>query len=538
MTHTSYIGPVRVYRTRPQGGITGIVTDVTQVRPVLSVADIGVSYYAEARVGRIQGALLYEVEAARYGTENWTRVYLDRYYHSAVGPLAAGVWQFRARVHGARGATGWSETAYWAGPPLAIAGDLPDGAVGDAGTYQYAITGVTVPVTVAVTAGSLPPGAAMDDAGLVTYGYTTAGEYSWTVTVTGADGKTASVEDGATVVEAGACMNIDLTNTRFYGDYSGPSEEYVTAGTSVMPTRFDIDGTGDIGYYAVFQTYALPDPETVNFTVQWQYPGTYIYNINFNFTADTMEYRDGIPDTYWPPLATMWIELTFSGGTGGFLNTRNVRRMNGAAPQSGSMQSYYMDGFYQRAAPFPDVSGGAPIQMRVSTLVWGVETFVMLLRFYVDGELVEAFSAMRNDVTAADLPGRNIYVHGTTNSGTTAHSMADLKYCVADDSDLDITDTTGISSTGTYQYVYFSVGPDDKLVMAVTDCDNGDADLDLQSADGATTYGSDYGSYYSGSMELAVFRDYNRPLPDGDYRVRIDAYEAYTDLTLRIVKVR
>ena len=76
---------------------------------------------------------------------------------------------------------------------------MPDGLVGDSGFYRYTVKGGDQPVTVAITAGSLPPGATMDDTGLVTYDYETAGSYAWTVTATGADGNTASVDDAAVV---------------------------------------------------------------------------------------------------------------------------------------------------------------------------------------------------------------------------------------------------------------------------------------------------------------------------------------------------
>ena len=82
---------------------------------------------------------------------------------------------------------------------LSVTGDLPGGTVGDTGTYQYVSSGGAFPHTFTIASGSLPPGATMDAAGLVTYTYTTIGEYSWTVKVTDAAGHTATVADTASV---------------------------------------------------------------------------------------------------------------------------------------------------------------------------------------------------------------------------------------------------------------------------------------------------------------------------------------------------
>lgn len=84
--------------------------------------------------------------------------------------------------------------------PLSISGDLPDGYVGDSGTYQYTATGGLLQYgDFTIIAGSLPPGATMDAAGLLTYDYTTKGDYSWTVQVEDADGAIASVSDAAAI---------------------------------------------------------------------------------------------------------------------------------------------------------------------------------------------------------------------------------------------------------------------------------------------------------------------------------------------------
>jgi WD40 repeat protein len=82
---------------------------------------------------------------------------------------------------------------------LSLEGDLPDGNVGSSGTYQYQAIGGSPPYTFSIIAGSLPPGASMSAAGLVTYDYTTEGNYSWTVQAMDADGRTATLDDTADI---------------------------------------------------------------------------------------------------------------------------------------------------------------------------------------------------------------------------------------------------------------------------------------------------------------------------------------------------
>lgn len=91
--------------------------------------------------------------------------------------------------------------AMTAGTPyeITIEGALPDGYIGDSGFMRYTIKGGVAPLTCSITAGALPPDASIDDTGLVTYDYTTAGDYAWMLTVTDAEGNTATYDDGASV---------------------------------------------------------------------------------------------------------------------------------------------------------------------------------------------------------------------------------------------------------------------------------------------------------------------------------------------------
>lgn len=85
---------------------------------------------------------------------------------------------------------------------LGLSGNLPDGVANTtAGTMQYQPSGGLPPYSFEIISGSLPPGATMDDAGLVTYAYTTGGVFEWVVRVTDVFGDTFDLPDSATVGE-------------------------------------------------------------------------------------------------------------------------------------------------------------------------------------------------------------------------------------------------------------------------------------------------------------------------------------------------
>lgn len=85
--------------------------------------------------------------------------------------------------------------------PLAIAGALPDAFVGVAITpYAYAISGGAAPyASVTISTGALPNGLVLSNSGVVSGTPTTTGAFSWTVKVIDADGKSATISDGASV---------------------------------------------------------------------------------------------------------------------------------------------------------------------------------------------------------------------------------------------------------------------------------------------------------------------------------------------------
>jgi hypothetical protein len=142
----------------------------------------------------------------------------------------------RVTVHGVRltveagGAE--SEGCATAIAGLTVTGDLPGGTVGDTGTYQYTSSGGAFPHTFSILSGSLPPGATMDAAGLVTYTYTTIGEYSWTVKVTDAAGNTATVADTASIT-AEWWNPADATNQPTYAAViTNETRDFSTSNTS------------------------------------------------------------------------------------------------------------------------------------------------------------------------------------------------------------------------------------------------------------------------------------------------------------------
>lgn len=114
---------------------------------------------------------------------------------------------------------------------LTMAGDVPDGYVGDAVSGAYTVTGGVLPYgSVTVTSGTFPPGLTLNADGTYSGTLTTAGDYSWTVGVTDADGNTATLADTATV-----------TRLRWYLLRDGVADVWstnnITAGSWTATTR-------------------------------------------------------------------------------------------------------------------------------------------------------------------------------------------------------------------------------------------------------------------------------------------------------------
>lgn len=82
---------------------------------------------------------------------------------------------------------------------LSLAGDIPNGRVGDTVSYQYASNATKLPAGIALTSGTLPAGLSMDKAGRVWGQYTTAANNTWGLTLTDAGGDTKVLADSNTV---------------------------------------------------------------------------------------------------------------------------------------------------------------------------------------------------------------------------------------------------------------------------------------------------------------------------------------------------
>lgn len=135
-----------------------------------------------------------------------------------------------------------------------VSGHLPTGFVGDSGTYQYVVSGTTLPYTVSISAGSLPIGATMDSAGLVTYTYTTRGAYAWTVRVTDINGAFVDLPDSNAVGQENvwnsalvspdyALSNGNKTVTHVTGT-AGGGNQIAISGRSSGKWYFEIQGAG------------------------------------------------------------------------------------------------------------------------------------------------------------------------------------------------------------------------------------------------------------------------------------------------------
>lgn len=135
-----------------------------------------------------------------------------------------------------------------------IDGSFPDGYVGDSGTYQYDIQGGVGAKTVEVVSGSLPPSSSIDSSGLVTYTFTTIGNYSWTIRVTDSLGVFFDIEDSSTVSQENVwnstlvfvdyvLSNSNKTVTQFRGGTNSGNQIAVSPRSSGK-WYFEVQGTG------------------------------------------------------------------------------------------------------------------------------------------------------------------------------------------------------------------------------------------------------------------------------------------------------
>jgi hypothetical protein len=139
---------------------------------------------------------------------------------------------------------------------LTAGGDLPPGYVGEVVNFQYRTIGGTSPVTFAVTAGTLPAGVTLNPVtGAITGTYTTAADYSFTITATDAEGDTAVLADVNYVIDltgdppgavAGEAYSYEFTevNTEAPVTFSLVSGSFPT-GTTLNASTGVLSGTAD-----------------------------------------------------------------------------------------------------------------------------------------------------------------------------------------------------------------------------------------------------------------------------------------------------
>ncbi len=95
--------------------------------------------------------------------------------------------------------TGVAEAARPLLAPLSLAGDLPNGATGDAVSYTYTVGGGVLSIVASIASGALPTGLTMNAAGVVSGTLTAHGSFAWTVRATGADATFVDLQDSAEI---------------------------------------------------------------------------------------------------------------------------------------------------------------------------------------------------------------------------------------------------------------------------------------------------------------------------------------------------
>ena len=106
----SYAGPVRMYRTRPNGAITGIVTDPSRIRPVIQVESTDSPSYARVSLEKINGTKSCQFRVTVAGRELWQTMYDGQYRQATIGPLAPGSYSVQGRFQSVAGTSKWSES--------------------------------------------------------------------------------------------------------------------------------------------------------------------------------------------------------------------------------------------------------------------------------------------------------------------------------------------------------------------------------------------------------------------------------------------
>ncbi len=146
------------------------------------------------------------------------------------------------------------------GTPVIDPTELFPANVGSLYTAQVSVSGGLAPFTWAQTGGTLPPGIAL---GASTTAFTTVsgtpttiGAYSFQLTVTDANKKTASVDLSMTVKATAACL--------LEGQYAALYTGYVSGQVAVGGTAMNVSSTGTISGYHDFNPGGTPISETLS----------------------------------------------------------------------------------------------------------------------------------------------------------------------------------------------------------------------------------------------------------------------------------
>lgn len=135
-------------------------------------------------------------------------------------------------------------------PPLYIVGDQTDGVLGDdGGLVPYTALGGVYPFKFSITAGSLPAGRTLNPVtGEMTGTFTAAGSYTWTVSVTDFEGRTATLTDTAMVVSGNVALTflMDLPPAGPVGTIAwSPEDRYLAISSSQNPYLWVYRRDGD-----------------------------------------------------------------------------------------------------------------------------------------------------------------------------------------------------------------------------------------------------------------------------------------------------
>ncbi len=143
-------------------------------------------------------------------------------------------------------------------PGLSIAGDLPDGRVGQAVTFAYQAFGGLAPRTFSVISGALPGGLSLQSDGSITGTRTTPGTASWVVRVTDANGDHVDKPDTSVTAEPDAPTLLDA---------SGRS--LASAATAIAVPMMATVATGDLLLMRVVHVNNVTQPSTLTAPSGW-----------------------------------------------------------------------------------------------------------------------------------------------------------------------------------------------------------------------------------------------------------------------------